>query len=346
MRWRQTWAAMELDPDLDELIPKLRAAGDAALLAQPGPLSANNADMADAQGTDEARSSPDSRARKAAWHRIRQALEALATDPKIALVAVVADDGGDPTAFIRELSARRDCVHWQGTPIRELRTKPGSLEGDPAKRRLFAFGDPITWETFVSQAMRAGVMTSSDRSGLVSSVQGCGFDLDRWVWTLFEFGWRRLDSTPFRAERWVLDNDGHALSLDLARRVGSYAGWYYSEIGDAVSASIDVLDLLRILEPTGRSRSGDPLQDAEAANAEGPSISMAALRDMTGLENTALNRYAKKAKVQTARRGQRNFRYTRRDVCAILNAIIAKTGEDDLRAKCKSALEDLLEITK
>ncbi|MCC6230532.1 MAG: hypothetical protein IT432_15065 [Phycisphaerales bacterium] len=31
-RWRQTWSAMDLDGEMDELIPKLRAAGDAALL--------------------------------------------------------------------------------------------------------------------------------------------------------------------------------------------------------------------------------------------------------------------------------------------------------------------------
>ncbi len=31
-RWRQTWAAMGLDPELDALLPKLRAAGDALMM--------------------------------------------------------------------------------------------------------------------------------------------------------------------------------------------------------------------------------------------------------------------------------------------------------------------------
>lgn len=76
----------------------------------------------------------------------------------------------------------------------------------------------------------------------------------------------------------------------------------------------------------------------------GDGFTVAALRDMTGLGNNALNRYAKTANVTTPRRGERDFRYTLADVRAILQTIIASTAEDKLRDQCKSALRNLPEI--
>lgn len=72
---------------------------------------------------------------------------------------------------------------------------------------------------------------------------------------------------------------------------------------------------------------------------------VAELRNLTGLANTALNRYAKTAKVKTPQRGQRNFRYTAADVQTILETIIARKAEERLREKCIAALQDLPEIT-
>jgi hypothetical protein len=76
----------------------------------------------------------------------------------------------------------------------------------------------------------------------------------------------------------------------------------------------------------------------------GDGFTVAALRDMTGLGNNALNRYAKAAKVTPPRRGERNFKYSLADVRAILDSIIVSTAEDKLRDRCKSALRNLPEI--
>ena len=88
-------------------------------------------------------------------------------------------------------------------------------------------------------------------------------------------------------------------------------------------------------------RDGDRPQSKNAGTS---GFTVAALRDMTGLGNSALSRYAKIAKVTTPRRGERNFRYALADVRAILETIIAITAEDQLRARCKSALRNLPEI--
>lgn len=73
-------------------------------------------------------------------------------------------------------------------------------------------------------------------------------------------------------------------------------------------------------------------------------FTVAALREMTGLANTALNHYAKDAGVTTPRRGEKNFQYPAADVRRILMTIIAQTSEKRLRAKCQHALRNLPEI--
>jgi hypothetical protein len=47
-------------------------------------------------------------------------------------------------------------------------------------------------------------------------------------------------------------------------------------------------------------------------------FTVAALREMTGLENTALNRYAKRAHVTTPGRGRKNHVYSATEARAIL----------------------------
>lgn len=91
-----------------------------------------------------------------------------------------------------------------------------------------------------------------------------------------------------------------------------------------------------------------PPATAGASTAKKPDggYTVAALREMTGLENTTLNRYAKMAKVTTPRRGERNFKYTLADVRAILETIIASTAEDKLRDKCRTSLRNLPEIAE
>ncbi len=94
----------------------------------------------------------------------------------------------------------------------------------------------------------------------------------------------------------------------------------------------------------GRDFMDKHTERADALNGEqlsAGSFTVASLREMTGLENTALNRYAKAAKVNTPRRGERNFRYTATDVRTILKTIIAKTSETKLLGKCQAALREL-----
>jgi len=83
-----------------------------------------------------------------------------------------------------------------------------------------------------------------------------------------------------------------------------------------------------------------PAAPAVAGNGEGYTV--AALRDMTGLANTALNKYAKLANVPTPPRGKRNHRYTAGETRAILQAIITRSSEADLVNRCRDALEKSL----
>jgi hypothetical protein len=73
---------------------------------------------------------------------------------------------------------------------------------------------------------------------------------------------------------------------------------------------------------------------------------VADLREMTGLKNDALNRYAQAAGVETPGRGKRNFRYSLADVPRILNEIISRSNEVGLVKRCKTALKHLPEIRK
>ena len=208
---------------------------------------------------------PEQALRAASWQRVRDDFERLASKPHVSLVALVTEGDADPSAFLRELAARENRAHWQGTVIRPVDGQPGEYEPVPDSHRLFGFGEPETWEAFRVAAMRAGVLAKAVPEHLLpASVRDRMGDLDRWAWALFEIGWRRLDTVPFRAERWVRD-DGGAVQLELARSTGLYRGWYYSEIGDAVSASIDVVDVLRTMERAGGTPSGDLLQDVVAA---------------------------------------------------------------------------------
>ena len=127
---------------------------------------------------------------------------------------------------------------------------------------------------------------------------------------------------------------------------------------DEMRESVAAIDQTKQIPPPPASLparadvSDEPEIDAREARPPAPShatkftFTVAALREMTGLENAALNRYAKGANVHTPARGQRNFKYTLVDVRAILNSILASTAEDELRAKCNAALQNLQEIAK
>jgi hypothetical protein len=69
------------------------------------------------------------------------------------------------------------------------------------------------------------------------------------------------------------------------------------------------------------------------------------LRTMTGLRNTALNRYAKEAGVETPRRGKKDFRYSVEAVRKILARIAEGATEQRLKERCNEALQALPKIT-
>jgi hypothetical protein len=68
---------------------------------------------------------------------------------------------------------------------------------------------------------------------------------------------------------------------------------------------------------------------------------MATVRDITGLGNGAINRYAQKAGVRIAGRGKRDFTWTGTEVRQILNSIISESSSQADREKASKALERL-----
>lgn len=107
------------------------------------------------------------------------------------------------------------------------------------------------------------------------------------------------------------------------------------------------MDRQRMLSQLKRDGDGPQSKNASERSLAGAiGYTVAALRDMTGLGNNALNRYAKTANVTTPQRGERDFKYTLADVRAILQTIIASTAEDKLRDRCKTALRNLPQIAE
>jgi len=90
----------------------------------------------------------------------------------------------------------------------------------------------------------------------------------------------------------------------------------------------------------GRARKTGPKADGRQVESA-LKFTVAALRELTGLGNTTLNKYARLAGVRTPRRGQRNFRYSAADVRKILAAIIANSGEAAVRSRCRAALREI-----
>lgn len=118
----------------------------------------------------------------------------------------------------------------------------------------------------------------------------------------------------------------------------------WEEGADAFAAAFE--RLVKAAFEAKAAAEGLVVPDKAPAAPKTPTYTVAALRDMTGLGNNALNRYAKAANVTTPRRGERDFKYTLADVRAILQTIIASTAEDKLRDRCKSALRNLPEIAE
>lgn len=109
------------------------------------------------------------------------------------------------------------------------------------------------------------------------------------------------------------------------------------------------IDRQKLREHVGKQVSHKSVEqrptEVEEASPIPRTYTVASLREMTTLGNTALNEYAKKAGVTTPGRGQKNFRYNVADVRKILRVIIEGTTETRVLTRCQAALSRL-EITK
>ena len=79
-------------------------------------------------------------------------------------------------------------------------------------------------------------------------------------------------------------------------------------------------------------------EQAETGKEKKESFNTADLRKMTGLGNTAFNKYAKSAGVESPGRGKKNFRYPRGDARKILEEIISTSTHKIDREMAKSSL--------
>ena len=75
-------------------------------------------------------------------------------------------------------------------------------------------------------------------------------------------------------------------------------------------------------------------------------FSTASIRELTGLNNGAINKYAKEAGLLTPRKGQKNFTYSLSDARSLLNHILDRSTEDRLRSKCRKSLDNLDDVAK
>lgn len=74
---------------------------------------------------------------------------------------------------------------------------------------------------------------------------------------------------------------------------------------------------------------------------KGSQFTVATLRDMTGLCNETIHKYAKRAGVVTPGRGKRNWVYSTADMRVILQRILLDSSENAARSKCYEALRNL-----
>ena len=70
-------------------------------------------------------------------------------------------------------------------------------------------------------------------------------------------------------------------------------------------------------------------------------FTVAEVRELLGLGNTALSSYARRAGVPRPARGQRNFLYTLQSVKAIIEQILRASSETNLRQRCQQALDQI-----
>lgn len=140
-------------------------------------------------------------------------------------------------------------------------------------------------------------------------------------------------TTPKSLEDW----EHLARVIDLPFNTIRAGDYTLQDVLDMARAWLDRQKILR--RPTnaaGAKAGGDHGKSART-------FTVAALRELAGLKNTALNKYARLAGVRRPRRGQRNFQYSATDVRLILDAIIASTSEAAVLARCRAARREIAE---
>jgi len=93
-----------------------------------------------------------------------------------------------------------------------------------------------------------------------------------------------------------------------------------------------------------RAQTGDDLTTDRPAKDPTEKYTIVKLREMTGLENGALNKYAKLAGVPTAGRGKRNHALTADQTQLLLKKMVEVCTTNLTRDRCSEALENLLQI--
>ena len=161
-------------------------------------------------------------------------------------------------------------------------------------------------------------------------------------------GHKDSDGAEYEDLHWVCEP---LRALDRDGFTGRWLRHYWAS--NPESAREAGLPMPPALDPSALANHTQPQRDAATKKpapvtppAPTQSCTVADVRLLTGLGNTALHEYAKAAGVTTPGRGQRNFRYPQADVCAILRKIIGSGGDATLRETCRKSLRNLTEITE
>ena len=79
---------------------------------------------------------------------------------------------------------------------------------------------------------------------------------------------------------------------------------------------------------------------------EHPGYLTSEVKELTGLENSALNDYREKADVPKPRNGQGNFRQSRSDLVKLLHTIVSQCNRKVVRETSQSSLETLSKLSQ
>lgn len=137
---------------------------------------------------------------------------------------------------------------------------------------------------------------------------------------------------------YVVDN-GLFLDPPVGQHDGEYVNLHSAE-SDTYARACRVL-AQRVETLNGSTNdSGHPASKGEEASSpRSKTTTMSHLKTMTGLKNTALNRYMDKAGVTKPERGKKNHRFTNDELQQILQAIVNNSTEQSTIKRAQDALD-------